>query len=200
MEHVLRMAIERKLKVVAIGGSAGSIEALLTLVPLLPAQTSFGVVVVVHLPADAPSLLPELLQRHCRMPVREAEPWMELLPSTVYVAPPGYHLAIEPDRSFSLSVDEPVNFARPSIDVLFASVADVYGTAAMAILLSGANADGAQGIRCIAAAGGLTIVHDPAEAARPEMPAAAVALTEPTATMPLGQIAKLLRGLAKRHG
>lgn len=188
MEHVLRMAIERQLKVVAIGGSAGSIEALLTLVPLLPAQASFGVVVVVHLPADAPSLLPEVLQRHCRMPVREAEPWMELLPSTVYVAPPGYHLAIEPDRSFSLSVDEPVNFARPSIDVLFASVADVYGTAAMAILLSGANADG------------LTIVHDPAEAARPEMPAAAVALTEPTATMPLGQIAKLLRGLAKRHG
>jgi two-component system, chemotaxis family, protein-glutamate methylesterase/glutaminase len=186
---------QQPIALVAIGGSAGSIEALVELCPALPAQAAYAVVVLVHLPSERESLLPGLLAPISRMPVVEAAPWEPVAPGHVYIAPNGYHLGIEADHSFSLSNDELVNFARPSIDVLFTSVADVYRHRALAILLTGANADGARGMHRVADAGGLTIVEDPTTARRPEMPQAALDRFTPSAVLSVKDIAVALSAL-----
>jgi two-component system chemotaxis response regulator CheB len=122
------------------------------------------------------------------------------VPGTLYVAPPNYHLLLERGRSFALSVDPPVLFSRPSIDVLFESAAEAYGPHLAGVLLSGANEDGARGLGRIARAGGLTIVESPATAAVPTMPAAALQRAAIDHTAPAAAIGALLARLAARPG
>jgi two-component system chemotaxis response regulator CheB len=126
-------------------------------------------------------LLAELLARVCRRPVREAEDKLAMEPRTIYVALPNYHLLVERDRTLALSVDPPVHFSRPSIDVLFESAADSLGAAVAGVVLSGANDDGARGLGRIHQAGGAAIVQEPANAQHAIMPAAALRRVGPAA-------------------
>ncbi|MCC2671503.1 MAG: cheB 2 [Armatimonadetes bacterium] len=162
------------IEVIVIGASAGAVEALSLLLPPLPADFPVALLIVVHLPRDRDSLLAELLGARCRVKVKEAEDKERIEGGTVYFAPPDYHLLVEPDRSLSLSVDEPVRYSRPSIDVLFESAADVYGERLLGIVLTGANSDGAQGLRTVCEAGGKAIVQAPETASAPFMPQAAL--------------------------
>jgi two-component system chemotaxis response regulator CheB len=159
---------------IVVGGSAGSIDVLREMLGQLPAQFPRPVAIVVHLPADAPGMLHELLASPERPRMKQAEDKEPIAAGTVYFASPGYHLHIETDRHFALSLDEPVHFCRPSIDVLFESAAEAYGPRLMGIVLSGANADGAQGLAAIAAAGGVTVVQQPDAAEMRPMPDAAL--------------------------
>ena len=164
----------RTLDALVIGASAGAVDALLQLLPGLPEGYSLAVLIVVHLPPDSESMLAPLLSSRCQIAVKEAEDKEPIRSGTAYVAPPNYHLLIEPDLTLSLSSEPPVRFSRPSIDVLFESAADAYGNSVAGIVLTGGNSDGALGLRAIEAAGGLAFVQSPATAAHPEMPRAAL--------------------------
>ena len=180
---------------VAIGTSAGGIDALLTLLVGLQPPVAGPVIVVLHLPEQHESRLAHVFSQRLALPVREALPGAPAQPGTVYFAPPGYHLLVEADHSFSLSCDEPVLFSRPSIDVLMESCAEAYGTGLLGMVLTGANEDGARGLARIAAAGGLTAVQDPAEAAYAIMPEAALRLARPDFVLPLRQLQRLVHTL-----
>ncbi|GKS75354.1 chemotaxis protein CheB [Acidovorax sp. SUPP950] len=184
---------------VVIGGSAGSIEALSVLLPALPSGLRAAVFVVLHLPRERPSLLCEIFQPSCAVPLREAQDKEPVEPGTVYFAPPDYHLLIDAGPSLALSVDDPVHFSRPSIDVLFESAADAYGERLLGILLSGANSDGAQGLAAVQAAGGTTVVQDPDSAPMPFMPEAAMSACTPGHVLSPQRIASLLETLFHRR-
>lgn len=188
-------AASRRFDAIVIGGSAGSIEALAVLLPALPAHLRAAVFVVLHLPRERPSLLCEIFQHRCVVPLREAQDKEPVEPGTVYFAPPDYHLLVDAGPSMALSVDDPVHFSRPSIDVLFESAADAYGEHLLALLLSGANQDGAEGLAAIQAAGGTTIVQDPASSSMSTMPEAALALLQPDHVLAPQQIAALFTQL-----
>lgn len=177
---------------IVIGASAGGLQALKTVLTALPASFPFPIAIVQHIADRSESVMAELLDRASRIAVNEAEDKELLRPGTAYLAPPGYHLLIEPDRSFSLSVDERVNYACPSIDVLFESAAEVFGKALIGVILTGANADGAHGLKTIKAHGGLAIVQNPENAESPVMPRAALAATEVDYRVNLEQLAPLL--------
>jgi two-component system chemotaxis response regulator CheB len=164
---------------VVIGGSAGALEVLRLIVRELPPSLACPVVILIHLPSHS-SGLAELLGSDTSLVVKQAEDKEPMVAGTIYIAPPGYHLLIESQRAFALSVDPPVHFSRPSIDVLFETAADVYGARLIGVLLSGASEDGATGLQEIHAAGGTTIVQSPLSAEVAIMPAAALALFEPT--------------------
>lgn len=170
----------RQFEAVVIGGSAGALEVLRKILPTMPIGLPVPVIIVLHLPRRPPEGLTELLARECRLPVRQAEDKEPLQPGVVYVAPAGYHLLIEGHRAFALSVDEPVHFSRPSIDVLFESARDAFGARLLAILLTGASQDGAAGLHEISRAGAVTIVQSPDSAEAAAMPAAALALFRPS--------------------
>jgi len=179
---------------IVIGASAGGFSALGELLPQLPAGLPQAVVVVQHLHPRGGEYLVEYLNSHCAMPVKEAEDKEPILPGVIYVAPAQYHLLIEQDRIFSLSVDDKVNYSRPSIDILFSSAAAAYGPCLIGIILTGANADGACGLALIKERGGLTIVQEPKTAETPLMPQAAINQTGgPNHILPLAEIAGLLR-------
>lgn len=158
---------------IAIGASAGGLEAVGTLLASLPAEFHAAVMIVIHIPAG-PSLLASVLAPRCALPTMEAEDKADIRGGIVYVAPPDYHLLVEPDRTFSLSVDEPVNFSRPAIDVLFDSAALAYRHRLLAIVLTGANSDGAEGLATVRACGGRAWVQDPHTAVASAMPASAI--------------------------
>jgi two-component system chemotaxis response regulator CheB len=183
---------------VAIGASAGGIDALLTLLADLPPPLAAPVIVVLHLPEQHESRLVQVFAQRIALPVREALPGAPAEPGTVYFAPPGYHLLVEVDHSFSLSCDEPVLFSRPSIDVLLESCAPAYGPALLAMVLTGANEDGARGLAAVKACGGLTAVQDPQEAAHAVMPLAAIRAADPEFVLPLAGLRRLLHTVAQR--
>jgi two-component system chemotaxis response regulator CheB len=178
---------------VVIGASAGALEALSVILPALPHGFLLPVMVVVHVPPDKRSILPELFQAKCRLPVRETEDKESISGGTIYFAPPDYHLLVEVDQSLSLSSDEPVLFSRPSIDVLFESAADAYGAALIGIVLTGANRDGAQGMRAIVEAGGIALVQNPESAFASTMPEAAIEMCPNARVMSLNAIAAYLQ-------
>jgi two-component system chemotaxis response regulator CheB len=149
-------------------------------------------VAVLHLPDNHDSRLAELFGYRLALQVREARDKESLAPGVLYFAPSGYHLLVENDYSFSLSGEERVSYARPSIDVLFSSAADAYGAALAGILLTGANHDGAAGLAGMRVAGALTIVQDPASAEVPTMPEAALRRMTPDLILPLAEIHSLL--------
>jgi two-component system chemotaxis response regulator CheB len=163
------------IEAIAVGGSAGAVDALAILLEALPEQFVPALLVVLHIPAGKPSLLAALYQPRCRLPVREALDKERVEKGSVYLAPPGYHLLVEREKTLALSLEEPVGYSRPSIDVLFESAALAYGPRLLGIVLSGANDDGAAGLAAIRAAGGRAWVQQPSDALSDAMPRAAIA-------------------------
>ncbi|MBC8056763.1 MAG: chemotaxis protein CheB [Rhizobiales bacterium] len=191
-------ALRNRLEAVVIGASAGGIDALLKLLPALPADAGVAVFVVLHLPRDRRSLLVEIFAPKCAVPVVEPADKEPVVPGTVYFAPPDYHLLIDSGPRIALSVDEPVNYSRPSIDVLFESAADVYQERLMGIVLTGGNHDGAAGLATVQLAGGVSVVQEPGSAHSAWMPTAALQRVDADFVLPLEGIAVLLRGLRGR--
>lgn len=185
---------------IVIGASAGGLDALKAILPALPASFPLSIAIVQHIGERSDNFMAEYLNQTSKIVVREAEDKEPLCPGTAYLAPPGYHLLIEPDRSFSLSVDARVNYACPSIDVLFESAAEVFRQALVGIVLTGANADGAHGLKVIKERGGLAIVQNPETAESPAMPRAALAAAKADYVADLGHIAPLLLKLATQEG
>lgn len=183
------------IKAVVIGASAGAVQALLTLLPALPATFRLPVLVVVHVPPDRANVLVPLFQSKCRLTVKEADDKEPVAPGVIYFAPSDYHMLVETDGDLALSTDEHVNYSRPSIDVLFESAADAYGPALAGIILTGANHDGAAGLKAVMDAGGLGIVEEPAGAYASAMPHAALQACPSATTMTLDAIASYLPSL-----
>jgi len=196
---------------IVLGASAGGVEALLVILALLPASFVLPVVAVVHLPRDRPSLLVEVLGARAHIAVREAEDKEMLLPGLT-IAPPDYHVLLDVDRGdrhlagapdvrLALSNDALVSYCRPAIDVLFQSAAEVLGPRVAGVVLTGANEDGALGLRAIKAAGGLCAVQSPDDAPARTMPEAAIASAQPQLVAPLNDIIQWIVALdAHRAG
>jgi two-component system, chemotaxis family, protein-glutamate methylesterase/glutaminase len=189
------VSLTGRVDAIVMGASAGGIEALLTLLPGLSAAFRIPIFIVLHLSRDRPSLLPQIFLQKCAVPVCEAGDKEPVRPGTVYFAPPDYHLLIDEGPSLALSADEPVNYSRPSIDVLFESAADVYGARLLGIILTGANEDGAEGLAAIHAAGGVTIVQQPLSAQVKQMVAAALNRSPASLVLDLEGISAVLRTL-----
>lgn len=189
----------RTAEAIVVGASAGALEALSAILPVLPAGYPLPILIVVHLPADKESFLAELLQGKCRIAVRQADDKEPIEPSTAYLAPPDYHLLVEPDRRLSLSSEEPVHYSRPSIDVLFETAAEAYGESLVGVVLTGANSDGAIGLRAIGQAGGTALVQRPDQAHAPAMPEAALRAWPDAQSMGLGEIASFFLSIVSRE-
>lgn len=180
---------------IVIGASWGGLNAVGEILSALPAETDAAVVVAQHRASDAArGGLAGLLAHRAHLPVEDANDKTAIEPGNVYLAPPNYHLLVQPGY-FSLSTDDLVHFARPSIDVLFESAADAYRERLVGVILTGANADGAAGLARIKRAGGVAVVQDPLTAERKEMPDAAIAATAADAILPLAEIGPFLYGL-----
>jgi two-component system, chemotaxis family, protein-glutamate methylesterase/glutaminase len=193
--HGLRV-VPRGSWVVAIGASAGGVAALPIVLSTLPANFPAAVLVVQHLDPDVRSHLARVLQRGCALPVRDAVADVTIEPGIVYVAPPGLHLLLR-DGRVVLTDTARVHFSRPSIDVLFDSIAAAYGPRAVGVILTGSGSDGAAGLRSISRAGGRTIVQEPATAEYSAMPSAAGATGCADFTLPLSRIGPALTALVE---
>ena len=189
--------METKFDAIIIGGSAGAIAALDMLLPCLPENYPFPVIVVLHLHPLQDRYFLEHLGKSCNLHVKEADEKEKIQAGHIYFAPPNYHLLIENDKTFSLSIDEKVNYTRPSIDVLFESAARVYGSRLIAVILTGANNDGAEGLRLVKQKGGLAIVQNPQSAGSPYMPSAALQATKSDFVLELEEIGRWLANLAQ---
>jgi two-component system chemotaxis response regulator CheB len=182
-------------ELICIGASWGGLYAVGRVLADIPDEITQAIVIAQHRHHETRGgTLPELLGYQIRRPVHEVEDKMPILPSCVYVAPPDYHLLVE-RGSFALSVDERVQHARPSIDVLFETAAEAYAERAIGIILTGASEDGAAGLARIKARGGVAIVQDPVGAERRTMPDAAIAATMADAVLPLEEIGPFVYGL-----
>jgi two-component system, chemotaxis family, protein-glutamate methylesterase/glutaminase len=177
-------------ELVVVGTSAGGLRALERLLGGLPRGFSIPIVAVQHRSRESEAFA-DIIRSLVSLPVYEAEDKEPIRAPGVYLAPPDYHLLVEPGR-LALSTDEPVSYSRPSIDVLFESAADAYGASVLGVLLTGANQDGSRGLARIRQAGGTSIVQDPASAESPEMPRAAIATGVADCVLPLGEIAREL--------
>ena len=178
-------------RIVVMGASLGGLRALETVLASLPAEFPLPVAIVQHRRSDAEETLAALLRRQCALPVIEAEDKAEIVAGHVYLAPPDYHLLVE-DGHFALSTEEPVHFARPSIDMLFDSAAETCGPGAIGVILTGTGTDGALGLARIKQRGGLTIVQETESADSDGMPKAAVAASAVDRVLPLEQIGPFL--------
>jgi two-component system, chemotaxis family, protein-glutamate methylesterase/glutaminase len=182
-------------ELIVVGGSWGGMRAIASVLEALPADYDLPIVVAQHRPPGTKDdLLEQVLSRSSQLEIVAPSDKEPLMPGKVYIAPPDYHAIVEPGH-LSLNVDERVQFARPSIDVLFESAADSYGERVVGVLLTGVNEDGAAGLARIAAAGGFTVAQNPATAERPEMPAAAVGRGAARRVLDLEQIGPFLAGL-----
>jgi two-component system chemotaxis response regulator CheB len=181
----------RDFQAVVIGASAGAFETLQALLPHLRCRTT-AFIIVVHLPAAAANDCVTQFNPLTPLPVKLAEDGEVVKPGVIYLAPGGRHLAVGHEETFELVAGPLVNLARPSIDVLFESAADTWGRRTVGLILSGSSADGARGLKEIGAAGGLTLVQDPAGARVPFMPTVAIRTAHPSAVLSLSSIALLL--------
>lgn len=182
---------ERGYKLIVIGVSAGGLEALRQLLGGLPPDFPLPIVIVQHLRSGSDALA-ESLQHFCRIRLKEADEGERIAPGTAYFAPADYHLLVERDGTLALSVDPPVRYARPSIDVLFDSAADAFGDSVIGVILTGANNDGSDGLHSIKAAGGMAVVQDPASAEVAQMPLSALQTTTVDHVRPLADLPALL--------
>ena len=189
----------RGIRAIAIGGSAGGVEALAELLPSLTARGALSIFVVVHQPRDRSSILPTIFAPRCALAVCEPDDKQVVQPDHIYFAPADYHMLVDSGRRISLSTDDPVHFSRPSIDVLFESAADVYREQLLAIVLSGGNEDGADGAQAERRAGGFVVVQDPATARLPMMPRSALARVAADAVLPVTRISALLNELCEKE-
>ena len=179
-----------------IGGSAGSLEVLLKLLPGLKPALSFSIILVLHRKPGKGDILTNLLAARTEMMVKEVEEKEKMLPATLYIAPPNYHLLIENDRTFSLDASEKVNFSRPSIDVTFESAAEVFGENLACLLLSGANSDGTAGLQAVKKSAGLALVQNPSSAVVDFMPQSALAHVNVDAVLNTTEMADYINKMA----
>jgi len=184
---------------VVIGASAGGTNALQQILPCLPVNFSIPVIIAQHLHPLQDGAAIIHYSGGSGLTVKDADEKESIRPGFVYFAPPNYHLLVEADRTFSLSIDPKVNFTRPSVDVLFESAADVYGVGLIGIVLSGANQDGAAGLSYIKQRGGLAIVQDPGDAESSYMPGAAIKAAHPDHILAAGEICRFLIELTRQH-
>jgi two-component system chemotaxis response regulator CheB len=161
-------------KILVIGGSAGSLTKVLRLLPHFTKQLNIAIVLIFHRKESEDSALKDILTYKSEFNVKEVEDKDPILKHHIYIAPPDYHLLLEKDLTFSLDISEKINFSRPSIDATFESAADAFGESVVGLLLSGANADGVNGLQAIKNNGGKIAVQDPKSAEVPYMPQQAV--------------------------
>lgn len=183
---------------IVIGTSAGGLHVMTRILKPLPADFPLPIIVVQHRAKDERNLLEEVLQQKCQVRIKQADEKESIDDGVVYFAPPDYHLLIENDRTFSLSFDAAVNFSRPSIDVLFETAADVFKERLLGIILTGANNDGAAGIRKISMRGGITIAQSPETADYADMPKAAINTGYVRHIMSPDEISQYLLALIKK--
>ncbi|HDN26454.1 MAG TPA: chemotaxis protein CheB [Thioploca sp.] len=191
-----------RFEAVVIGSSAGGIKALSAVLAALPSEFPLPIIIVQHLHPNSDSYLARILEAKCGLKVKQADEKETVADGVVYLAPPNYHLLIEEDRSFSLSIEGPVNFARPSVEVLFETAVYAYRDKLIGIILTGANNDGSLGVKKIKQIGGYVIVQNPTTAEADAMPRAAIAATNVDKILPLEQIGPYLLQLvnrSKRH-
>src|SRR5712691_384598 len=182
-------------ELICIGASWGGLHAIGQVLSDLPSEIAQPIVIAQHRHPDSPErTLAELLQLRTDRRVQDVEDKMQIEPNHVYIAPPDYHVLVE-RGSYALTIEERVQFARPSIDVLFESAADAYGARVIGIILTGANQDGAHGLARIKQRGGVAVIQDPADAMRRTMPDAAISATVADAVLPLDEIGKFVYGL-----
>jgi two-component system chemotaxis response regulator CheB len=186
---------QKKWSLIVIGASAGGVEGLKIIFSNLKSTLKSAMIIVLHQPSHSNQLAAQVYKSWTPLPVSEAEEKQSILPGHIYFAPPGYHLLIESDKTFSLSTEAPVNFSRPSIDVLFESAADVYKEDVLGVILSGANADGAQGLYEVVKYGGRAMIQNPQTALFSAMPLAAKIRVPNARTMELVDLAEFLGGL-----
>lgn len=187
---------EQSTEVIVIGASAGGLSALHRLLPCFPATFPLRLIIVSHVASGSGSTRLNMLQDKCALPVREPEDKESVEPGIVFLAPSDYHLLIETDGSFSYSCDDPVQYSRPSIDVLFESAAEAYGRTLTGVILTGANADGALGLKSVRKYGGYAMVQNPTTAEAPAMPQAALDLAGADRILELEEIGPCLASLA----
>ena len=184
-------------RLIIIGGSSGSLEALLAMLPKLDNKFAIPIVIILHRSGNTDNGLTDLLCSKTVLHIKEADEKDRLQRGWIYLAPPDYHLLLEEDGTVSLDASQKVNYSRPSIDVSFMSAAEVYKERLTAVLLSGANADGAGGMKTIKQLGGRNIVQDPAEAVVSYMPEQAMLLSPAADVLTVVNIAKLLNEIAQ---
>lgn len=186
-------------ELVLLGCSLGGLDALRTVVSSLPPGFDLPLVIVQHRHRDSDAMLARFLQGHTGLHVCDVEDKQPIEPGRVYIAPPDYHLLVDVGY-FSLSIEAPVRYSRPSIDAAFVSAADAYGHRTVAVVLTGSNDDGADGLRRVAAAGGLAVIQDPATAEAPTMPLAARRAVPTARVLPLDRLGPFLGDLPSPHG
>ncbi|UTN02559.1 chemotaxis protein CheB [Flavobacterium bizetiae] len=179
-------------KVVIIGGSAGSLNALMQILPDLSQLNGFAIVIVLHRKSTDDQTLEELIALKSSIPVKPVEDKVPLVAGSIYIAPSNYHLLFERNDTLSLDISEKINYSRPSIDVSFESASEIYGEALVGILLSGSNTDGTIGLKAIKAAGGKIAVQNPTVAEMPFMPNNAILYTDPDFVLDNQEILQLL--------
>jgi two-component system, chemotaxis family, protein-glutamate methylesterase/glutaminase len=184
-------------RLLAIGGSAGSLQVVLSLLAAIDEGFPMPVLVVLHRNGVFESSLEDLFASRTKMRIREVEEKETLSNGIVYICPADYHVLLENDHSFSLDYSERVHFSRPSIDVTFRSAADVYGPGLICLLLSGGNADGVKGMQYAQERGGVTVVQDPATAEVPFMPQQAVTRMKTDFIIAADQIPAFVRDLGQ---
>lgn len=193
-------AAQHKYGLIVIGCSMGGMSAMEQIFSVLPAEFPVPIIVAQHRYRTSGEALPAFLRRHSKLNVVDAVDKQWIHPGNVYLAPADYHLLVDRDGELSLSVDAAVAYSRPSIDVLFESAADAYLAGTVAVVLTGANADGARGAKRIKERGGFVVVQDPATAESPEMPKAAIAATRVDRILPLNRIGPFLVELCRSSG
>jgi two-component system chemotaxis response regulator CheB len=186
--------------VVAVAASAGGINALMELLQGLPADFPAAVVIVQHLDPRHRSLMADIMQRHCKLSVKQADEGDRIEPGNVYIAPPDHHLLITPHGTLTLTESELVHFVRPSADLLFESAATTYKDRCIAVVLTGTGFDGAMGVTAVKNMGGTVIAQDKASADFPGMPSAAIATGDVDFELSLGDIAGALVKLVGNDG
>ncbi len=187
----------RRYKAVVIGSSAGGMKALRTIFEGLSPSFRIPVIIVQHISPDSENYLIQILNDQKKLTVKEADEKEKPARGMAYIAPPNYHLLFESDQTFSLTIDERVNYARPSIDVLFETAAEAYKDSLIGIILTGANTDGSRGLKKIKEFGGLAIVQDPETAEAESMPRAAMITSQADRVLPIGEIAGFLNSLVE---
>ena len=183
---------------IAIGCSAGGIEGLKFLLSEIPSSFPVPIGVVQHRSADSNGMMKRYFKDNCTLKIVEPDDKQPIEAGSVYFAPANYHMLVGEDLAFHLSVEEPVYFSRPSIDVFFQSAASVYRNRVLGIVMSGANVDGAEGLKEIKEGGGWTVVQDPMTAAHKIMPEAALATNKVDAILDLVNIRQLIHSLIKK--
>ena len=191
------MTDEKPYKAIVIGASAGGWKALKAVLGVLPEDFPLAILVVMHRHPHSDDYLEKSLDNDCAIQVKQADEKEKIRNGTAYFAPPNYHLLVEDAHTLSLSVEQAVHYARPAIDLLFESAAYVYGETLAGLILTGANSDGAKGLKKIKEMGGLVLVQDPETAEANAMPRAAIEVADPDFVLPLDEIGAFLKSFTR---